>query len=816
MISVKNLQKYYNKGRKNEQHVLKNVNLDLEETGLVCILGESGCGKTTLLNAIGGLDTFSDGTIQIEDTVLTGYDPKTMEPIRNDRFGFIFQNYYLLQDYTVGYNVKLALNRYELTEEEKESRVDYVLSMLGILKYKKKQVSKLSGGQQQRVSIARVLVKAPDIILADEPTGNLDEDNTIRTMMILKSISKECLVLLVTHERRIANFFADRIIEIRDGEIVRDEKNHSSAAYERSDDFNIYLPEFTYSEIGNDYAKLRLYYEKDTELPKLALNLVMKDGKLYIQNKTDCDIVLEGEENGVQILSEERAPLEMEEVDQFSYDLSKPKGSKKASLPMREVRHMAVENIKMMGKKQGFILIVLLAAAILLSVTLAEFMNSVLIDKESVISTDSHYVKLTFGNISVFNENEQLRILEYIWENLDETEYGELFFVPKINLYLTGQEFAQLKDLKQMIRNFSYVSTEHLKQETLLYGRMPQTRTEVVVDRLIIEALIESGDVVSSLYKGVDSYLDARLMTSIGEAAVTIVGICDSGEPDIYCGQNILLSFDSNGYAIASLAELQAEYPEDYAQSMLGEDEMLMREGLYAALSLSEDEVYYIGSDKVNGYRIVGTCSDDVGVDYVFSETGCRNVRDLMIYKNRSGMLYTEQPTEAAEYFSAGGAINQGNSSGKFQLSTAIPYQEELLYYEQLRTNDLDAKGLVTVAAVVIAVLMIYFMVKSNVYSRSEELTVYRLIGISKGSILLTYILEMTLLTCCTSLPAVLATSGVIHFIAGIPSLEIGMTFPWWSVLLLLAAIYVVHCIISILPVLSMLSKPPATLAARE
>ena len=222
MIRINNLDKYYNKGKKSEQCALNDVNLEFGNTGLVCILGESGSGKTTLLNAIGGLDDFSGGSIEINGTKLTGYSPKLTDAIRNEHFGYIFQNYYILKDYTVGYNVKLALNRYDLTEEEKNERVDYILDMLGILKYKKKVVSKLSGGQQQRVSIARALVKAPNIILADEPTGNLDEENTLKTMMILKNISKECLVIVVTHEKRIAKFFADRIIQVSDGKIVSD------------------------------------------------------------------------------------------------------------------------------------------------------------------------------------------------------------------------------------------------------------------------------------------------------------------------------------------------------------------------------------------------------------------------------------------------------------------------------------------------------------------------------------------------------------------------------------------------------------------
>ena len=137
---------------------------------------------------------------------LNKYDPKAVEKIRNDKYGYIFQNYYLLQDYTVAYNVKLALNTFDISEEEKDERVEYVLQKLDIAKYKKKLVSQLSGGQQQRVSIARALVKSPKIILADEPTGNLDEENTLRTMSILRSIAKDCLVILVSHEKRIARF----------------------------------------------------------------------------------------------------------------------------------------------------------------------------------------------------------------------------------------------------------------------------------------------------------------------------------------------------------------------------------------------------------------------------------------------------------------------------------------------------------------------------------------------------------------------------------------------------------------------------------
>ena len=461
MITIKNLNKYYNKGKRNEQHVLNDINLEFGETGLVCILGESGSGKTTLLNTMGGIDTFSAGSISLDDTVIEKYEPKVIEPIRNDHFDYVFQNYYLLQDYSVAYNIKIALNRYELSEEEKEARVDYVLEMLGIAKYKKKQVSKLSGGQQQRVSIARALVKSPDVIFADEPTGNLDEENTLRTMSILKNISKECLVLLVSHEKRIANFFADRIIEICDGKVVRDEPNTPLESYERSDDANIYLKEMEQSKLSDELAEFKIYTGKKSEPKKIELTLAWKDDKLYIQNNMPYDILIEGVENGVEIKDEERPKIEMEDIDKFTYELPKMKSKGKSQLPGREIFHMALENIQMMGKKQAFVIGILLVTAILLSISMAQFISSVSVDEASIRATDSHYTSLTFAKSSLrMSYDDQEKIQDYIENHLANSKNGSLFYVPSSSIYLVGSGYEQLDHLTQMIENYSYVSKE--------------------------------------------------------------------------------------------------------------------------------------------------------------------------------------------------------------------------------------------------------------------------------------------------------------------------------------------------------------------
>ena len=802
MIKVNNLNKYYNKGRKNEQHVLNNINLEFENTGLVCILGESGSGKTTLLNTIGGLDDFADGTLQINDTILKSYKQKLIEPVRNNHFGYIFQNYYLLKDYSVNYNVKIALNRYNLSEKEKDKRTKYILDMLGIGKYKNKPVSKLSGGQQQRVSIARALVKAPDIILADEPTGNLDEENTLRTMAKIKKISKECLVLLVTHEKRIARFFGDRIIEIRDGKIIRDEKNTISS-YERSDDSNIYLKEFELDSIEDSYSKFNIYHKNNEAPPTINMNMVWKDGKLYIQNIMEYDIIFEGEENGVQILDTERPGLEMDEVENLQYDLTRLPSKGNAKLPFHEVWHIAMSNIHLMGKKQVFI--------IMLSITTAKFTNMVSINKEKIVSTDSHYVKADFNNISVFNHKDQLQVLEFAWKYLDNNIYGSTFFSPDSRLYIMGDGFKQIEALRQPINNICYVSSEHLKETSLIYGTIPKKRNEAVIDLQVIKNLMASKGIVSSNYKTPADFIGATLKTSKYSLKLTVTGISDNHEPSLYCSQNILLEFPQKSYKIASLNELKAEDSENYSNIKLADNEILIREGLYNSLKLNKNSEYTFGDDTKHIYNIAGTFSDGIGTDYVLSDRGCLNIRDIMIYEYKTCMIYTDNSRSAIEGLKG----IKDASMGVFKINLTIPNKEEIKAYQKANKVDNKASSLITIVVVTISIIIVYFTIKSNAISRSEELTVYNLLGISKKSILKSYIIEITLLTSYTSLPAVIVTSGVIKFIGSIPSLGINMLFPWWSVLILLASIYIVHTIISIMPVYRILSKPPATLAVK-
>ncbi|NLZ61456.1 MAG: ABC transporter ATP-binding protein, partial [Acholeplasmataceae bacterium] len=213
MIKISKINKYFNKGKQNEIHVINNTSITFPETGLVALTGPSGCGKTTLLNVIGGLDKFHSGEIDFDGNIINKYDPLKWDIIRNKYVGYIFQNYYLLPDKTVYENIETSLNIAGLYDKEKiEERINYVLESVGMYNYRRRNVQALSGGQQQRVAIARAIAKNPMVILADEPTGNLDANNTFEIMSIIKKISETCLVILVSHEKKLVDFYADRVI----------------------------------------------------------------------------------------------------------------------------------------------------------------------------------------------------------------------------------------------------------------------------------------------------------------------------------------------------------------------------------------------------------------------------------------------------------------------------------------------------------------------------------------------------------------------------------------------------------------------------
>lgn len=283
MIRLTNVNKYFNRKKNNEIRAIDHTSIELADKGLVTFLGNPGCGKTTLLNAIGGLDKVDSGEIYIGEERLTGRSDGKKDEIRNANIGYIFQNYNLIEDDTVFNNVALVLRMMGIKDKrEIEERVMYILKRVGIDRYKNRPAKMLSGGERQRVGIARAIVKNPKIIIADEPTGNLDSKNTLEIMNIIKAISREKLVILVTHEREIAEFYASRIVEIVDGKIVSDRENAHNSELDYRLENKIYLQDMqVQQELELENVKLKFYSDKKDQ--QLEIKVVLKNNNLYIE-----------------------------------------------------------------------------------------------------------------------------------------------------------------------------------------------------------------------------------------------------------------------------------------------------------------------------------------------------------------------------------------------------------------------------------------------------------------------------------------------------------------------------------------------------
>ena len=233
MLKLNNIKKNYETGNETVK-ALKGINIEFRQSEFVSILGPSGCGKTTLLNIIGGLDHYTSGDLIIDGISTKKYKDRDWDTYRNHRIGFVFQNYNLITHQSVLSNVELALTLSGVDKTTRRKKAIEVLEKVGLKDQMYKKPNQMSGGQMQRVAIARALVNDPDILLADEPTGALDTKTSEQIMEILKDISKDRLIIMVTHNPELAQKYSTRIINLLDGEITSDSKPYNSKKENKS------------------------------------------------------------------------------------------------------------------------------------------------------------------------------------------------------------------------------------------------------------------------------------------------------------------------------------------------------------------------------------------------------------------------------------------------------------------------------------------------------------------------------------------------------------------------------------------------------
>lgn len=270
MLEIKNITKDYKTGDE-VVHALRGITITFRDSELVAVLGHSGCGKTTLLNIIGGLDHATEGDLIINSRSTKQYKARDWDTYRNHSVGFIFQSYNLIPHQTVLSNVELALTLSGVSKAERRRRAKEALEKVGLGDQLNKKPNQMSGGQMQRVAIARALVNDPEILLADEPTGALDSETSIQIMELIKEIAKDRLVIMVTHNPELANDYATRIVRLVDGKVKSD-----TAPYEESGE----KPKDTSHENSSTGKKTSMSF--GTALSLSRNNLLTKKGRTIL------------------------------------------------------------------------------------------------------------------------------------------------------------------------------------------------------------------------------------------------------------------------------------------------------------------------------------------------------------------------------------------------------------------------------------------------------------------------------------------------------------------------------------------------------
>ena len=821
MIRVENLNKTYDRRTRHANKVIHGMSFTLPDRGFVCILGASGCGKTSLLNAIGGLDSFDSGKIITDTAEIKRAGSRTMERERNSSFGYIFQNYYLLSEHSAAYNVYIGMHSMPISKKEKAKRVTDALRRVDMLRYKKRPVGNLSGGQQQRVAIARAIARAPKVIFADEPTGNLDEANTMNICTILKELSKESLVVMVTHEQRVAKFFADRIITLEDGNIISDTTSWRRETMDAGEKDAIYTDEYSESKVEADGISIRVLSGAGAE--PVSLSVVVENNRIVIKSADPRVLLASSENNSPKIIEGARPVLTSESFDTQAEEKEKQSVCESSSksgksglglgLIFREARSL-VSGKKLRKFSTGLFIILL---SLMIALTVSDILTVSHIDPEEFVTADSHTLDFSFERGPDLPKNIWF-LDEYREKYMEFLEGSGLDFdyIPKGSALLkyTDSTIPQLGNVTENFGNYSYVNISRLDEKALIAGRMPERYDEIIVDRWVIDALLSEEGILQNIIPNSEYFVGKSLKLDKKTFSPKIVGISDSGEPAIYVSTEALLSIGVGGTEVITLSEFKTITGYTGLESLSANECIVLTDTAGTSYSGNIGGVYSPSSGYFFTIRdaVEGTL-DKISAKFVVADDALPLIYKGMIKSTASfgvwcadkdamySFLETDLPNELV---------------GMISVGVKDKYQLEYTEYEKNTNEKVSARTIVTLAVLLLSLVMLYLMQRSKIKVRMDLIAVYRLLGIKKRSLVLIFALESTFLTLKYSIPTILAAYLAIKGLGYINLLENIMIYPLWAAGLTLLSILAVRLIIAALPVLRLLSKPPAVLAAKH
>lgn len=747
MIKIENIGKVFNPHSRNRNEVLKGVSFELPENGLVAIYGKSGSGKTTLLNILGGLEKQDSGKIYIDGKDISG----NVDKIRNSKIGFIFQNYYLESGYTIAEIMRNAMLIAGFRDEKEiERRTHEVLNIVDMERFKNKQGDALSGGQKQRVAIARALIKGADIILADEPTGNLDAENTLKVMDILKRISKSRLVVLVTHEITLIEKYADSHIKIVDGRIAEDDVLGETYTYV-TDKNKLYVDENSARRISEEGVNIQIYGNPD--LKDGDLQIIGSGGEVYIRAGRNVTILDDaGEKKVVFGKKEKEKEKPASDLPEFSRSDSKRNGrlftfagTLKRAKDKSDERIYSTANIF----KQVFIAV---NAVIMCFFALASFEVLNITVRNKILDSDAVYVNM--------NSYSDLRTLDTnLYESVDffETGYKEGSF--------SYGGISSLSGIKTEYVPKAIESGDTAESLGLVFGEMPEDG-EVLISTAMAESL-------KSLLRIKELDSDkAMLLVTFGEG-YRVSGITVGDELAVYLNKEDYVNY-LGVYNTVSLSDYNnLLLSSEYADATFTAEILTASSGIQLAdnevrIEINRNSLYKMMSDVTQADFTVNTVNSILasvsGTSTAIQITGSKPMyvqrfeitRDVMttdirIYVNQTAMdnifVYLQPNLDALGTSSDSQYYFEIKTDGGEQLSNlknrlserGIASVDVNAIYEREKDELIsDTVENLSVFAIVTVLLLIiyYFTEKSGSIKNSKEYGVLRAIGVNRSNLL--------------------------------------------------------------------------------
>ena len=753
MIKIENIGKVFNPRSRNRNEVLKGVSFELPEKGLVAIYGKSGSGKTTLLNIIGGLDKQDKGKIYIDGENVAG----KVDKIRNAKIGFIFQNYYLERGYTIAEIMRNAMHIAGFKDEsEIERRSEEVLTLVDMERFKNKQGDDLSVGQKQRVAIARALIKGADIILADEPTGNLDAENTMKVMDILKEISRTKLVVIVTHEITLIKKYADSYIKLVDGRL--DENTDLGEVFEYDTEHNnIYVDEKPRGEVKEGALDIEFY--GDTPAARDTIQVFNDKGNIYIRAGANVTVLDDKSEKKIIFRSVENRQTD-EQSKRFVPDFAKSTAKHNGRLftaksVFRLFRSDGSERAYSTANifKQIFIFVI---AAVLCFLSLMAFEAANTRIENKVLDSDSVYVNM--------NTYTDLRTLDTsLYDSIDffETQYKQGGF--------SYSEIASLSGISADYAPKAIEADDTAESVGLIYGAMPE-EGEVLISRALAETL-------KTQFRLPELSSDRAMLLVVFEGEYRVSGITDGATPAVYLNKVDYVNFLGVYNTVQFNDYNNLFFAADFAgtsytseillsdSSTLGDSEVTVeinRNSLYKMMSDTTQADYLV---NVTNSRLASTSGTSTAIQIVgsrpmyvqrFEITRDVMSTDIRIYVNAdtlSNIFVALQPDiDALEGTTSSAGVP---SQFYFEIKTAGGEQLKNLTstLSQLGIRSIDINALyerenaeimseatnnLSIFFVVLALLLIvwFFIEKSGSIKNSKEYGIYRAIGVNRSNLL--------------------------------------------------------------------------------